>query len=79
MGERIGETLDHRAIDLSRFALGAQAHDLAGRVRQLAHDARHALEQRLDGLGADRHHAFLDLAGQLLERAEAGGDARRAR
>ena len=53
--------------------------DLAGRVGQLAHDARHALEQRLHRLGADRHHAFLDFAGQLLERAEAGGDARRAR
>ena len=48
-------------------------------VGQLAHDARHALEQRLDRLGADRHHAFLDFAGQLLERAQAGGDARRAR
>ena len=79
VGERIGETLDHRAVDLGGFAFGAQPHDLAGRVGELAHDARHALEQRLDRLGADRHHAFLDLAGQLLERAEARGDARRAR
>ena len=49
---------------------------LAGRVGDLAHDARHALEHRLHRLGADRHHAFLDLARQLLELVEAGGDAR---
>ena len=79
VGQRIGEALDHRLVDLGRLALGEQAHRLAGRVGELAHDARHALEQRLHRLGADRHHAVLDLARQLLELVEASGDARRAR
>ena len=79
VGQRIGKALDDRAVDFGRLALGAQAHRLAGLLGQFAHDARHALEQRLHRLGADRHHAFLDFARQLLERAENGGDARRAR
>ena len=62
-------------VDLGAFALGLQPHVLAGRVGDLAHDARHALEQRPHRLGADRHHAFLDLARQMFEIVEAGGDA----
>ena len=79
MGERISQALDDGSVDFGRVSLGSQPHRLSRGVGQFPDDARHALEQRLDRLGADRHHAFLDLAGQLLERAKARGDARRAR
>ena len=51
VGQRIGQPLDHGPVDLGRLAFGLQAHVLAGRVGDLAHDARHALEQRLAPAG----------------------------
>ena len=79
MGERIGQTLDDGSIDFRRLPLGSQPHRLSRGVGQFADDARHALEQRLHRLGADRHDAFLYFSRQLFERAEAGRHARRPR
>ena len=76
--QRFGQALDDRLVDLGRLAFRFQADLLAGRVRYLANHARHALEHRLHRLGADRHHAFLDLARQLLELLEADHDRGRA-
>ena len=71
VGERIGEELHHGLVDFRRLALGPEPHVLARGVRHLAHDPRHALEQRAHWLGADGHDAFLDLARQPLKLLEA--------
>ena len=79
VGQRIGQLVDDGLVDLGVLALGDEADRLAGHVGDFAHDARHALEDRLHRLGADRHDAVLDLAGQLLQLLEAHVDARTCR
>jgi len=76
--QRIGQTLDHRLVHLGGLALGDQADRLAGHGGHFADQARHTLEDGLHRLGADRHHAVLDLAGELLQLVETHGDGRGA-
>ena len=71
VGQRFGKLVDDRLVDFGVFTLGDQADRLAGHVGDFADDARHALEDRLHRLRADRHDAVLDLAGQLLQLLEA--------
>ena len=47
VGQRIGEALDHRLVDLGAFAFGDEAHRLAGHGGDFAHEPRHALEHRI--------------------------------
>src|SRR5579883_2639927 len=67
VGERVREALDDGLVHLGVLAVGDQMHRFAGDLGDFADDARHALEDRLDRLGADRHHAVLDFASQALE------------
>ena len=70
VGQRIDQIFDDRLIDFGRFTGGRELDLLAGLRRHLADEARHAGEYRAHLLGADRHDAFLKLAGmpaQLLQ------------
>jgi hypothetical protein len=64
MGERIGKALDNGLVNLGAVANRDEFRKLASCLGGLAHDARHALEQRFYRLSADRHDAFLNVARQ---------------
>ena len=70
MGERFAQPFDHGLVELGGLADQFEPDLLAGRSRKLAQDARHPAEHRADRLGADRHGAFLDLAGQPVEQGQ---------
>ena len=67
MGQRIGELLDHRLVDLGVLADGFELDLLAGLGGQLAHQPRHARKHRFDRLGANGHHRILKPACRLRQ------------
>jgi hypothetical protein len=71
VGQWFGELVDNCLVDFGVFTFRDKAHVLAGHVGNFADDTAHALEHRLDRLGADRHDAVLDFPGQLLQFLEA--------
>ena len=54
----------------------AVAGELVTPRRDLAHQTGHALKHRFHRLGADRHDAILDLAGQVFEFLQPGAHIR---
>ena len=71
VGERIVQLFDHGLVDFGSFTRGDDAHLLAERRGEIAHHPRHPRKDRFDRLGADRHHALLQLARTLRQRLDA--------
>ena len=63
--QRIGDRIDHVAIELRLLTVGHQFHDLAGLQRHVAHKARELLERGLHGDHAHGHAQVLQLAHDL--------------
>ena len=59
--DRIAQLLDHGLVDFGILAGDPQDDFLVGLLRKLAHQARHAVKYRADGLRPDRHHAVLQV------------------
>ena len=78
VGQRLGDLVDDRLVDFGVFTFGDQSDLLAGHVGNFAYDPAHPLEHRFDRLGADGHHAVLDLPGQLLQFFKSKVDGGRA-
>ena len=74
--QRFGELVDDRLVDFGVFTFRDEADRLADHVGDFANDTRHALEDRLHRLRADRHDRVLDLAGELLQLLQTHIDGR---
>ena len=65
--QRFRQLINDRFVNFGVFTFGHQANCFASDVRYIANDTRHALENRLHRLRADRHNTVLDFPGQLLQ------------
>ena len=70
VGQRFAKALDHRLVQLGAFTRDHQIDMLAGAGGELAQDTGHAREHAANRLGADRHGAFLNVAGQAFEQGQ---------
>ena len=74
VNQRLGQLVDHRAVDLRVFARDIGLDLLAELLGEVAHQPGHAREHPLHRLRPDRHDAFLQLAD--LARHGVGGVAK---
>src|SRR3546814_6470887 len=65
--QRLTNAFNDRLIQFRALALDIQSHPLAGCRFKLSHDTWHTAEDRPDRLGADRHGAILQFAGQVVQ------------